>query len=117
MFDWLRLFENTAFFVLLMIETLADIKDFMVLIMVSLLMFGLPMTILNNNRGELDSVQDAPIGFWIIDMIIGQYFLAYIIKTVENNLLSLLRRCLPPTSQRSDTSLTSEKVLFISYLP
>ena len=66
MFDWLRLFESTAFFVLLMIETLADIKDFMVLIMVSLLMFGLPMTILNNNRGELDSVQDAPIGFWMI---------------------------------------------------
>lgn len=59
-----------------MIETLADIKDFMILIVVSLLMFGLPMTILNGNRTDQDSIQDSPIGFWIIDMIIGQYLLA-----------------------------------------
>lgn len=55
-FDWLRLFEKTAFLVLLLIQTLVDISDFMILIAISLIMFGIPMTILDDNRGEDDSI-------------------------------------------------------------
>lgn len=51
-FDWLRLFERTAFFVLLLTETLIDIQYFITLVFVSLIMFGIPMVILNNSRGE-----------------------------------------------------------------
>lgn len=50
MFDWLRLFEGTAFYILLVAETLSDIKPFMVLLFTALLMFGMPIFMLNLNR-------------------------------------------------------------------
>ena len=49
-FDWLRLFENTAFFILLVRQTLIDIGSFLILIIFAWLTFGLPMVILNLNR-------------------------------------------------------------------
>ncbi len=75
-FDWLRLFEKTAFFVLLLSETLYDIRYFITLIFVSLIMFGIPMVILNNNRGPENQVLDGPFEIWILDMLMNQYMLA-----------------------------------------
>ena len=43
MFDWLRLFEETAFYVLLVGMTLSDIKAFLLLLMTALMMFGVPI--------------------------------------------------------------------------
>ena len=47
-FDWLRIFEETSFYIKLIFETIYDIRSFMILFMVSLIMFALPLNILNN---------------------------------------------------------------------
>ena len=76
-YDWLRLFENTAFYVLLLQETLNDLKWFLVLLGVAFLMFGLPMSMLSLNRSDEDSrlIQER-FEFWFIDLIYNQYLLA-----------------------------------------
>jgi hypothetical protein len=75
-FDWLRLFGKTSFFILLMTETLWEIRYFMVLIFLTLAMFGIPMAVLNQNREEDQNVISKTFDLWIIDMIINQYLLA-----------------------------------------
>ena len=47
-FDWLRIFEETSFYIMLILATIWDIRPFMVLFIVALVMFALPLTILNN---------------------------------------------------------------------
>ncbi len=47
LFDWLRLFEETAKYISLLEETINDTFSFLVLIIVALSMFGVPMVILN----------------------------------------------------------------------
>ena len=54
-FDWLRLFEATAYIILLVKHTLIDIGYFMIVILFALLMFGFPMVILNQNRSSEES--------------------------------------------------------------
>ena len=56
-YNWLRLFDGTAFYILLLRETIKDIKYFMVLFILSLFMFGIPMEILNNNNDENEVVE------------------------------------------------------------
>ena len=75
-FDWLRLFEPTAFFILLVEQTLKDIRFFIILILLALLMFGFPFVILNQNRFDGDEIIEKSIDNWVIDMIINQYLLA-----------------------------------------
>ncbi len=75
-FDWLRLFEDTAFYILLMEETLKDIQAFMILLIVALASFGVPMIILDFNRTEDDNNVSGYFGFWIFNMLINQYLLA-----------------------------------------
>ena len=70
-FDWLRLFESTAFFVRLIQETLYDIRHFTILIVAALTTFGVPMIILNLNLDEKSYVVDEVFGFWLIDMLIN----------------------------------------------
>ena len=48
--DWLRLFESTAFYVQLIKQTLLDITPFMALFFFALLLFTIPISILNLNR-------------------------------------------------------------------
>ena len=47
-FDWLRIFEETSFYIMLIFATIEDIGSFMILFMVSLIMFAFPLNILNN---------------------------------------------------------------------
>ena len=47
LFDWMRLFDNTSFYILLLQETLIDIGPFMLLFGLSLTMFGAPLTMLS----------------------------------------------------------------------
>ena len=49
-FDWLRLFDRTAFYVQLLGSTLNEIKEFILLFVVALLLFGLPLSMLNKTR-------------------------------------------------------------------
>ena len=75
-FDWLRLFERTAFYIMLLVETLSDITGFVILIVASLMLFGVPMAMLNLNRDESSQVVEPTFGNWAANMILNQYFLA-----------------------------------------
>ena len=75
-FDWLRLFESTAFYIKLMSETLYDIRPFLILILTALATFGVPMIILNLNLDAESQVVDDVFGFWLVNMLLNQYLLA-----------------------------------------
>ena len=75
-FDWLRLFENTAFYILLVMETMKDIKAFLILLMTTLMMFGIPMVMLYLNRTDDNALVDATFGFWGFNLLLNQYLLA-----------------------------------------
>ena len=51
-FDWMRLFDGTSFYILLIKETLIDIKDFSLLFAMSLIMFGAPLIMLSMNSTD-----------------------------------------------------------------
>ena len=76
-FDWLRLFEGTAFYIQLVQETLADIAAFMILLIFSLFIFGTPMGFLTlNSIGAENEVVTSVFGGWLPDLIFNQYLLA-----------------------------------------
>ena len=53
-FNWLRLFDSTSFYILLLSETIKDITPFMILFLLSLMMFGIPMLLLNLNSVRIE---------------------------------------------------------------
>ena len=58
-FDWLRLVEKTAFYINLIGQTIADISSFIILLLASFLLFGLPMMMLNYySNMEMSLFQD-----------------------------------------------------------
>ena len=75
-FDWLRLFEGTAFYIMLLTETLNDIRSFIILIIASLMLFGIPMVMIDLNRTEADEIIEPTFNIWFIDMFLNQYKLA-----------------------------------------
>lgn len=46
-YNWLRLFDNTAFYVRLITQTMHRIRYFLLLFVVALALFGLPLNLLN----------------------------------------------------------------------
>ena len=46
-YDWLRIFDSTSFYILLISETIADIGPFMILFMIALFMFSMPHLVLS----------------------------------------------------------------------
>ena len=75
-FDWLRLFEPTAEYVLLVQETIMDAGVFMILIVTALMASGIPLSILNGDRGDQNHIVLDRTGLWFFDMIIDQVLLA-----------------------------------------
>ena len=77
-FDWLRLFKKTAFYILLVGETFKEMSAFLILLFVALLMFGVPMIMLNLNRSQDDGneVIAEAFGHWGFDMLVNQYLLS-----------------------------------------
>ena len=76
-YDWMRLFEKTSFYIMLIEETIADVSPFLLLLIISLLMFGFPMIMLD----LLDSGEEALLieqlsGSIVFDLILNQYYLA-----------------------------------------
>ena len=69
LFDWLRLFEETAFYVLLVGETLYDIRHFLLLLIAALMMFGIPLLMLNGNSEEDSELIEGTFNFWLADLI------------------------------------------------
>ena len=76
-FDWLRVFEDTSFLIKLIVETMKDIVPFMALFMVSLTMFALPHTILDNINEYTEEEDKSLIGdltgFGPTDAILKEY--------------------------------------------
>ena len=73
MFDWLRLFEKTAFYILLLSQTISDVSYFLILLVTTLMMFGVPMVVLNLNRVEENSIVEDSFNIWVFDMLLNQY--------------------------------------------
>ena len=74
--DWMRLFNQTSFYIHLIKQTAKDIAAFLGLLFISLMMFGIPMIMLNNSRTDELALVDQKFSFWIPNMLINQYLLA-----------------------------------------
>ena len=76
-YDWLRLFEQTAFYVKLVQETLKEARWFLLLVAIALIMFGLPMSFLalNNDDNESQLVGEYA-DWWLVDTLFNQYLLS-----------------------------------------
>ena len=66
-YDWLRLFNNTAFFVRLIEETFISIKSFLIVIFVFFMMFGSAFYVINMNLADELSVMPNFSHFWFIN--------------------------------------------------
>ena len=75
LFDWLRLFDRTAFYILLIENTMLGIRGFMLVFLLALITFGLPMHMLDFNRSDYKIVGDN-FDFWVLDAIYNQYLLS-----------------------------------------
>lgn len=75
-FDWLRLFEQTAFYVMLVTETQRDIRAFIILLFTSLMLFGVPLEMLNLNRSEQAKIIVPSFDSWFVNLFLNQYLLA-----------------------------------------
>ena len=75
-YDWLRLFEITAFYVQLLEATIKGIGSFMLLFFVALLLFGLPFSMLNENRTGESNIMDYTLYYWLFDVVYNQYLLS-----------------------------------------
>ena len=74
--DWLRLFEKTGFYVKLVAETLNDIKYFILLLLTTLIMFGVPVVMLDASSDKDKDLIDKASNLWIFDLMYTQYMLA-----------------------------------------
>ena len=75
-YDWLRLFEPTSFYVQLVEKTLKDLKYFMILLVVASLMFGLPMNLVNMSLQDDSPLVKQFSNIGILDTVITQYVLS-----------------------------------------
>lgn len=72
-YDWFRLFQSTAFYIMLIQETILETGFFIILFMMALVMFGLPTLFLNFNREQDSSLICSITGNPIIDSVLCQY--------------------------------------------
>ena len=66
-FDWLRLFDGTAFFIILIEETLNAIRHFLIILFVWYMMFGSAIYILNMGLPPQQSIMPNVFSFWVLD--------------------------------------------------
>ena len=70
---------------LLVTETLSDIKYFIVLLLLALMMFGVPVLMLDQYELKDDSsLLENPFNFWLLDLTYTQYMLALGMFEPEN---------------------------------
>ena len=71
----LRLFESTAFYMLLTEKTIKGIIDFLLIYFITLLLVGVPFSILNFNREEESRLQTEDFGWWLLNTFIDEYYI------------------------------------------
>ena len=76
-FDWLKLFDSTALYIELLGKTLQDTGYFMILLMVTLAMFGSSIFMLQNNKdyGKEEDLINPVFGNTFLDSMLNQYLL------------------------------------------
>ena len=72
-FEWLRLFEGTAFEISLIYKTLVSIQYFMVIMIVIYMMFGTAIYFLSLGVPEENEIMPSYFGFWPLDTFQSQY--------------------------------------------
>ena len=70
LFDWMRLFSETAHYVTLIFETLSDSASFIIILIANLMLFGVPMSIIDLNRSEENDIIQGDFGNWVTDVLI-----------------------------------------------
>ena len=69
------MFDGTGFFVLLVAETIYDIRHFLLLLLTTLLMFGVPILLLDANSDAQKPLIEDSFHFWLLDFLYNQYLL------------------------------------------
>ena len=75
-FDWLRLFDGTAFFIKLIEETLWSIRAFIIIMVVWYMAFGSAIYILNMSLPAEQSIIAEVSKIWVLDAFQNQYELS-----------------------------------------
>ena len=75
-FDWLRLFDGTAFFIKLIEETLTSIRAFLIIMVVWYMMFGSAIYILDMSLPAEQSIMPEVSNLWVLDAFQNQYELS-----------------------------------------
>ena len=74
-FDWLRLFEQTSFFVRLITETLQDICYFALIFLLTLGFVGTTMFMLSIGGKGSPAIVNRVTGNFLLDSMLNQYML------------------------------------------
>ena len=75
----MRIFTFTSFYIYLIQETIKRIAAFLLIMLTSLTIFGIPMAMLNIDRiikNEEEVISGVVSSFWLPNMLINQYLLA-----------------------------------------
>ena len=67
LFDWMRLFNKTAHYITLIKETLKDSWSFLIILIANLMLFGVPMHIIDFNRQKEDRIIQGDFQNWIVN--------------------------------------------------
>ena len=76
MLEWLRVFDSTAFFIKLILQTMVDILPFFVIFFIFIFMFGSALYILSMNRESEEEIVDSIFHGWLFNTFINQYLLS-----------------------------------------
>ena len=71
MLEWLRVFDSTAFFVKLIMQTMIDILPFFVIFFIFIFMFGSALYILSMNRDSEEEIVDSIFHGWLLNTFIN----------------------------------------------
>ena len=77
LFEWLKLFSKTSFYVKLVEETLLEIRSFMILLFITLLVFGMPISVMNLNRDKDSPMVTKHFNVSVVDTMIDQYLMLF----------------------------------------
>ena len=67
LFDWMRLFSKTAHYIILIKETLRDSWSFLIILIANLMLFGVPMHIIDFNREKEVQIIHGDFDNWIVN--------------------------------------------------
>jgi len=74
LYNWMRLFDSTAFYIKLVRVTLWDIRFFVILILTAVAAFGIPLIVLNLELStDSQILREGQLFYRIINMLFAQY--------------------------------------------